>query len=154
MALTGYQAVTSMSIMTTGVAEGDGGVTTLGYALLGLLARRALSGYDLAREMRRPVGYFWQARHSQIYPQLARLEGLGLVAHEVVAQHDRPAKKVYAITATGRAALQEWVTSELDDPPVRDELVLRAYSVWLADPRAAGALFREHAGRREAQLAH
>ena len=56
-------------------------MTTLGYALLGLLARRALSGYDLAREMKRPVGYFWQARHSQIYPQLARLEALGLVAH-------------------------------------------------------------------------
>ena len=39
------------------------------------MARRALSGYDLAREMKRPVGYFWQARHSQIYPQLARLRG-------------------------------------------------------------------------------
>ena len=128
-------------------------VTTLGYALLGLLARRALSGYDLAREMKRPVGYFWQARHSQIYPQLARLEAQGLVAHQVVAQHDRPDKKVYAITEPGRAALRDWVTSELDDPPVRDELVLRAYSVWLADPRAAGALFREHAHRREAQLA-
>ena len=36
---------------------------------------------------------------------------------------------------------------------MRDELVLRAYSVWLADPRTAGALFREHARRREAQLA-
>jgi hypothetical protein len=37
-------------------------------------------------------------------------------------------------------------------PPVRDELVLRAYSLWLADPRAAASLFREHALRHEAQL--
>jgi hypothetical protein len=36
-------------------------VPTLGYALLGLLARRVGSGYDPARELRRPVGYFWQA---------------------------------------------------------------------------------------------
>jgi DNA-binding PadR family transcriptional regulator len=128
-------------------------VTTLGYALLGLLARRAGSGYDLARELRRPVGYFWQARHSQIYPELARLEARGLVGHHVVEQDDRPDKKVYAITEAGRAALRAWVTSELDTPPVRDELLLRAYNVWLADPRAAAALFREHARRHEAQIA-
>jgi PadR family transcriptional regulator AphA len=128
-------------------------VATLGYALLGLLARGALSGYDLARQMRRPVGYFWQARHSQIYPALARLEARGLVAHHVVEQHDRPDKKVYALTEAGRAALGAWVTAPLEEPPVRDELVLRAYSVWLADPGAAAALFREHGRRHEARLA-
>ena len=129
-------------------------VATLGYALLGLLARQSLSGYDVARQMRRPVGYFWQARHSQIYPELARLEALGLVAHQVVEQHDRPDKKVYSITAAGREALRAWVTSPVDAPPGRDELVLRAFSLWLADPRSAAALFREHERRHEAQLAH
>jgi DNA-binding PadR family transcriptional regulator len=128
-------------------------VTTLGYALLGLLARRELSGYDLARRMRHPVGYFWQARHSQIYPELARLEAQGLVVHHVVAQHDRPDKKVYALTAAGRESLRAWVTSAMDEPAVRDELVLRAYSLWLADPAAAITLFRDHERRHEAQLA-
>src|SRR5688572_27080025 len=128
-------------------------VTTLGYALLGLLAQRAQSGYDLARHMKRPVGYFWQARHSQTYPELARLEAGGLVAHHVVEQHDRPDKKVYAVTEPGRAALRAWVTSEMEEPPVRDELVLKAFSLWLADPQAAAALFREHERRHEAQLA-
>jgi DNA-binding PadR family transcriptional regulator len=103
--------------------------------------------------MKRPVGYFWLARHSQIYPELAKLEAQGLVAHHVVEQHDRPDKKVYAITPAGREALRAWVTSEMDEPPVRDELVLRAFSSWLADPRAALALFREHERRHEAQLA-
>jgi hypothetical protein len=67
------------------------------------------------------------------------------VAHQVVEQDDRPDKKVYAVTEAGRAALRAWVASELDEAPVRDELVLRAYSVWLADPGAAAALFREWA---------
>jgi len=129
-------------------------VTTLGYALLGLLARRECSGYDLAQQMKRPVGYFWQARHSQIYPELARLESQKLVVHQVVEQHDRPDKKVYAITAAGRAALRAWVTAPLAEPPVRDELVLRAFSAWLADPGAAAAFFREHAQRHAARLAH
>jgi DNA-binding PadR family transcriptional regulator len=128
-------------------------VATLGYALLGLVARRPLSGYDLARQMRRPVGYFWQARHSQIYPELARLEAQGLVVHQVVEQLDRPHKKVYSITEAGREALRAWVTSPVDAPPGRDELVLRAFTLWLADPAAAAALFREHERRHEAQLA-
>ena len=49
-------------------------MTTLGYALLGLLARRPLSGYDLAGQLKVPVVFFWHARISQIYPELARLE--------------------------------------------------------------------------------
>jgi DNA-binding PadR family transcriptional regulator len=128
-------------------------VTTLGYALLGLLARREQSGYDLARRMKRPVGYFWQARHSQIYPDLARLEAGGLVVHRLVEQHARPDKKVYAITEAGREALRAWITSEMEEPWARDELVLRAYSLWLAAPRAAAGLFREHERSHEARLA-
>ena len=58
--------------------------STLGHAILGLLARRPSTGYDLARRMDRPVGWFWTARHSQIYAELARLEHEGLVDHEEV----------------------------------------------------------------------
>src|SRR5215469_6282498 len=52
-------------------------ISTLGYALLTLLAREPLSGYDLAQRMKRPLGFFWQAQHSQIYPELAGLEEHG-----------------------------------------------------------------------------
>ncbi len=48
-------------------------VTSLGYALLALLARTPLTGYDLAQRMLRSTDFFWTARHSQIYPELARL---------------------------------------------------------------------------------
>lgn len=46
-------------------------MSTLGYAILGLLAAQPQTGYDLARLMRTPIGYMWTARHSQIYPELA-----------------------------------------------------------------------------------
>ncbi len=127
-------------------------ISTLGYALLSLLARGELSGYDIARQMKAPIGYFWHASHSQIYPELARLERDGYVGHQVVEQHDRPDKKVYSLTDAGREALRTWVTSPLDVPSVRDELVLRAFSLWLGDRREAAALFREHERRHEAQL--
>jgi DNA-binding PadR family transcriptional regulator len=128
-------------------------MTTLGYAILGLLSREALSGYDLMQWMKGRVGNFWSARHSQIYPELAKLEEGGYVTHDVVEQQERPDKKVYEITAAGLEALKEWVSLPPARRPIRDELVLKAYSVWVADPESAARLFREEEARHEEQLA-
>ena len=127
-------------------------MSTLSYAILGLLARESLSGYDLTNRMRDRVGFFWEARHSQIYPELGRLEKRGLVTHRVVEQRNRPDKKVYTITDAGLEALREWVVEPAALRPTRDELILKAYSLWLADPEGALALFREQARRHEEQL--
>jgi DNA-binding PadR family transcriptional regulator len=129
-------------------------MTTLGYAILGLLSREDLSGYDLTRRMAGRVGYFWSARHSQIYPELARLEDGGYVTHSVVEQSERPDKKVYEITAEGLDALRDWVTRPPVPRPTRDELTLKTYSVWLADKEEAARLYREEELRHEEQLAH
>ena len=127
---------------------------TLGYAVLGLLAREELSGYDLKRWMERPLGYFWSAKHSQIYPELARLEEDGFVTHKLVEQSGKPDKKVYRITAEGLEALKEWVNQAPASRPVRDELTLKAYSVWLADKEKAVWLFREEGLHHEERLVH
>jgi DNA-binding PadR family transcriptional regulator len=144
----GTDYVKSVIAMTESAAA-----STLGYGLLGLLARTPLSGYELAQQMKGTVRFFWHARHSQIYPELARLEAAGLVTHEVVPQHDRPDKKVYSPTPAGMEALRRWVTAPTEPLAVRDELVLKAYSLWLADPASAVALFREHERLHRAQLA-
>jgi DNA-binding PadR family transcriptional regulator len=127
-------------------------MATLGYALLGILARSPASGYDLARQLRAPIGFFWRARHSQIYPELAQLEAEGLVQHTLIEQADLPDKKVYTITAAGEAELRRWVTEAVDAPVVRDELLLKTFSLWLAEPAAALALFREHERQHATQL--
>lgn len=113
-----------------------------------------MSGYDLARHLERPIGIFWNASHSQIYPELARLEAAGMVEHEVVAQDDRPDKKVYRPTAAGLSALATWVTSELEPEKRKIELLLRMLSVWIADPGAAAAMYTREAERAEAEVAH
>ncbi len=128
-------------------------ITTLGYALLTLLARQPLSGYDLGRRLKDPLGFFWHARYSQIYPELARLEEQGLVTHEVVEQQDRPDKKVYTITDAGRATLRQWVTEPPEEAPSRNELLLKAYSIWLAEPEQAIRLFRTQAAQHARQQA-
>lgn len=119
---------------------------------MGLLCREPLTGYAVAGRMRARVGSFWEAHHSQIYPELARLEEGGFVTHRVVEQRERPDKKIYEITAAGLDALRRWVTEPPTPRAVRDELVLKAYSVWLAEPKEVLVLFREEQRRHEERL--
>jgi DNA-binding PadR family transcriptional regulator len=127
-------------------------ISTLGYALLSLLAREPQTGYDLSQRLKGNVGFFWQARHSQIYPELAKLSVQGLVSFKEIAQEERPDKKVYTITQAGCKALKAWVTAPIATPATRDELVLKGYTIWLADAEAASDLFEAHAKLHEVQL--
>jgi DNA-binding PadR family transcriptional regulator len=130
-------------------------LSLLGYALLSLLARARLSGYDLAREMRKPHAFFFGQGHvSQIYPELARLEAAGLVTVKVVEQQNRPDKKLYALSAAGLAELQAWLVEPTPMTEPRSAFLIKAHSLWLADPTQALIQFREreryHQGLLEA----
>ncbi len=46
-----------------------------------------------------------------------------------------------------------WINAPTDIPKQRDELVLKAYSIWLADPPAAARMMREQAQAHAARLA-
>ena len=128
-------------------------VSALAYALLALLARAPLTGYDLAQRMRRSTDFFWTARHSQIYPELARMEAAGLVTHEVVPQTERPDKKVFTMTEAGRAALRAWLVQPVRPAPERDEMMLKTFCAWLIEPHEAVALFRAQEAEHLARLA-
>ncbi len=124
----------------------------LSYALLGLLARAPRSGYDLLQLMEEPMGFFWSARRSQIYPELARLEAAGMARHTVVPQRDRPAKKLYEPTEAGLAALRDWVVTPQTPAPERDIFLVQVYSLWLASPESALELTRACERRHTARL--
>jgi DNA-binding PadR family transcriptional regulator len=133
-------------------AHGDA-LSALGYALLALLARAPLTGYDLAQRMRRSTDFFWTARHSQIYPELARMEAAGLVTHEVVRQTERPDKKIFTMTEAGYAALRAWLVQPVRPAPERDEMMLKTFCAWLIEPEEAIALFRAQEAEHLARLA-
>lgn len=117
-------------------------ISTLGYALLARLARKPHSGYELLQALKKPIGFFWQAGQSQIYPELKRLETLELVTFELVEQLNRPDKRVYSMTVKGREALRKWVVSSVELEPSRNEVLLKTYSLWLADPVQGLEFFR------------
>ncbi len=117
--------------------------TTLQYALLGLLGRRSLTGYEILKRFTRSVVFFWHARQSQVYAALDRMEQLGLVSSRVEVQRQRPNRRHYTMTAAGRAALRNWLERETPVQPVKDEMLLR---VFFSDPlpphKVAASLLR------------
>ncbi|MEV4473630.1 helix-turn-helix transcriptional regulator [Nonomuraea sp. NPDC049504] len=138
---------------TTSPASTPSTPSTLGFAILAVLARGNRTGYDLAAAMRRPVGYFWTARHSQIHAELQKLRAAELVAYESEHGPGPQDKKVYHLTPEGRRALREWVTEPPRERPERDELVLKAYASWLAEPGMVRRMFAEQLAAHEERLA-
>jgi DNA-binding PadR family transcriptional regulator len=127
--------------------------STLGFAILAVLAKGTRTGYGLTAAMSRPVGYFWTARHSQIHSDLQKLLADGLVRFETEHGPGPLGKKVYHLTPEGRTALREWVTEPPRTRPERDELVLKTYASWLADPAEVAELFRAQLAVHEERIA-
>lgn len=87
---------------------------TLKYAILGLINRKPLTGYDITKEFNSGLVNFWYAKHSQIYPELKKLTDEGLISFETIIHGEKLEKKLYTITDSGKKALQKWLKK--DDP--------------------------------------
>jgi DNA-binding PadR family transcriptional regulator len=95
--------------------------------LLGLLASRPLSGYDIKAIVDRSTRFFWAASYGQIYPELKRLEQEGLVKGEDQPNGGR-SRRVYKLTPAGREALVAWLLSGMAPTiELRDESLLRLF---------------------------
>jgi PadR family transcriptional regulator AphA len=117
---------------------------SLRHALLGLLTAKPMTGYDLAKVFERSVDYVWHAPHSQIYPELRRMEADGLVAAEIVPRGTRGRKRAYAVTDAGRAELRRWVAEVTPIEQPRDVERLRSTYLELASYDDARRYFRAH----------
>ncbi len=123
---------------------------SLRYAVLGLLARRPSTGYELTQTFDRSLRASWHARHSQIYPELAKLEAEHLV--EVVRQGARRSK-TYAITEAGRVELRRWLVDAEPDRSQRSESGLRLFLTPLLEPRDRRAAYERDLAHVEQELA-
>lgn len=100
-------------------------LTTTSYAILGQLALQPWTAYDLARQMRINLHYFFPRAESQVYAEPKRLveHGLAVARDEMTGRRPRT---VYEITDKGMVALQEWLRTPLSKGPVLEfEALLR-----------------------------
>ena len=95
------------------------------FAVLGQLAQGPSSGYEVKARLEAGAAHFWHASYSQVYAELRRVEGLGLVTEERVVQEGRPNKRVYTITEAGREALRGWLAEPWGLAHLRDESLVK-----------------------------
>lgn len=128
--------------------------STTAYAILGLLALRPWSTYELARQMDRALGLFWPRTRSKLYEEPKKLVAAGLAeaSEELVGRRRRT---VYSITPAGRRALAAWVKEPGNGPVLEFEQLVKVFFAehgtkadllagfaamrrWLADRAALG----------------
>jgi DNA-binding PadR family transcriptional regulator len=114
-------------------------LTTTSYAILGLLALRPWSTYELASQMRRNLHYFWPRAESNLYAEPKRLVdgGFARASSQPVGERRRT---VYSITAKGRRALKHWVGEPAGESRLESETLVKV-------------MFATH-GSKEDLLAH
>jgi DNA-binding PadR family transcriptional regulator len=112
--------------------------------LLGRIAHRPASGYDLARDLREREGHVWWATSSQIYSALGRMQTEGWLQSDLKSSRRGPPRKVYGLTSEGRGRLEQLFAAPLE--------LRRERHDWLAHVRILGQTTPAEARRALEQL--
>ena len=101
---------------------------SLAYAILGLLEEGPMTGYDLKTIwFDRTIAHFWSSDQAQIYRTLDKLAEQGWVESRIERQEDRPNRKVYNITETGRTEFKRWLGVLQPQATVRDAFMIQLF---------------------------
>jgi len=101
-------------------------LTATSYAVLGLLAIKPWSSYELTQQMDRSLGRVWPRAVSKLYEEPKKLAAHGL-ARSAAERNGRRTRTVYAITAEGRAALRDWLAEPGEGPALESEQLLKVF---------------------------
>jgi DNA-binding PadR family transcriptional regulator len=120
--------------------------------LLALLVEGPRNGHQLKTEFEVATGGVWPLNVGQVYTTLDRLSRDGLVARTPGNGDPLVGGKRYQLTAAGREALAAWWDLvPADDPPPRDELMLKVlFAATLGTAHAMAVLTEQ----RTALVAH
>jgi DNA-binding PadR family transcriptional regulator len=128
---------------------------SLYYALLGIIdtGQRAYSGYELKQIFDSSMQFYWNATYTQIYNTLSKMHKQGLLTMEIVHQDDRPNKKMYTITDTGRKKLQAWVAHPYKIQKARNAMLVQLTLADRLDDAHVVALLEEYQRKVAERLA-
>jgi len=113
-------------------------VSPVAYGLLGMLAVRSWTGYELTTQVRRSLRHTWSSSEGHLYREQKRLVQLGWAIVEVETSGGRSRKR-YSITPEGEAALAEWLRTEPQEPHIEIEAFMRLF---FADRGTVGDMVR------------
>lgn len=116
--------------------------------ILGLLAQKPMSGYDIKRFLKSLSWLIGSPRFGSLYPALHTLLKDDLVTVKVLPRKGKPPRKIYRITEAGRETLTEWISQ-----PAKPSAPLKAFvmRLILADNFSPVGLIA-HLQQRRAQV--
>lgn len=97
------------------------------YAVLGMLSRGSMSGYDIRKALQEGMRTFWSESNGQIYPIIKQLADEGLASKIVEKQEGKPDRHVYSLTESGRAELRRWLDEPAEEARFRLEFLLKTF---------------------------
>ena len=101
-------------------------LTTTSYSILGLLAIKPWTTYELAQQMERSLKSFWPRAQSRIYEEPKRLAAHGLATATAGHVGRRP-RTTYSITPKGQRALKAWLSEPGAGPSLEFEALLKVF---------------------------
>ncbi len=125
---------------------------SLSHAILGFLNYAPMTGYDLKKAFDTSVCHFWPADQAQIYRALRDLMRRGWATVEIVPQEDRPNRKVYHITDSGREELRRWLCTPTEPEDPRVPLLIKVFFAGQLADEEAVALLEAYEARLRARL--
>jgi PadR family transcriptional regulator AphA len=129
--------------------------TTTSQAILGLLALRPWTTYELAKQVQRSLGWFWPRTERKLYDEPKRLVAAGFATSKQEMTGARR-RTVYGITARGKKALRTWLGEPPEPPSLEFEGLVKVFfadSGTLEQLRATLASIAETSDARVAELA-
>lgn len=103
----------------------QGDLNTMSYAILGILAPRDWSAYEVAEQIGRGMSEIVPRADRQRYNAPKKLVERGLVTARTEPTGTQRSRTMYSITPEGRAALAEWMSTETRASTMEFEGLLR-----------------------------
>jgi DNA-binding PadR family transcriptional regulator len=125
-------------------------LSATGKVILGMLAARPRSGYEIKQLVDTSARFFWAASYGQIYPELKKLEKEGLIAGDDSSTGARQST-TFRLTADGKRAAREWIRKPPEVLETRDEGLLKLFFAGSIDPQRGAEIARERAAMSRAK---
>jgi PadR family transcriptional regulator AphA len=112
------------------------------HAVLGLLGIRPMHGYEMSRQLQaEDVAAVCPVEQAMLYTYLRNLEARGLVRWDERRVGNRPPRKHFELTNTGRAELERWLQAPVARiREVRVDFLLKLYFLRQTNPDAERSL--------------
>src|SRR3954452_5902094 len=119
-------------------------LSATGKVILGMLAARPRSGYEIKQLVDSSPRFFWAASYGQIYPELKKLEKEGLITGDDSSQGGRQ-RTTFTLTAQGRPPPRRGIPSPQEVLESRDEGLLKLFFAASIDEARTPEIARQRA---------